>query len=307
MRHRRAKATETMTSRRPAAVRQGRRGGRGLTALEPRDQALKAGLVRLRRDGRVRVLGAIVLALGDPLAARRAANRAHPGPRCVVKAAAVVDLQQRLAAERVGDDLAARARYRSSSSLWSFRVAATAARARPISTSLAMASAYPSACPGKQSRPRGYASGERCVRALTLAPRSFCRACGRVTVASDEQAPADRPVPAPARGRSTRAGPRRAVGPLRAAGGAHPDRRQGRPVGLPVLRGRLRPEGVRQGREGHPDRGRSRLADLPRAGCARRARPPRSSSTRRCARPRSSTAARAAPSGRTSASSRRPT
>ena len=42
-------------------------------------------------------------------------------------------------------------------------------------------------------------------------------------------------------------------------------RRQGRAVDLPVLRRRLRPEGLRQGREGDPDRGRSRLADLPRA------------------------------------------
>ena len=50
-------------------------------------------------------------------------------------------------------------------------------------------------------------------------------------------------------------------------------RRPGREDGLPLLRGRLRAERLRQGRAGHPDRGRPGLADLPRAGCARRARP----------------------------------
>src|SRR5437588_6162539 len=46
---------------------------------------------------------------------------------------------------------------------------------------------------------------------------------------------------------------------------AHPDGRPGGEVGLPVLRGRLRPERVREGRAGRPDRGRPGLADLPRA------------------------------------------
>ena len=46
---------------------------------------------------------------------------------------------------------------------------------------------------------------------------------------------------------------------------ARPTRRPRRAVDLPVLRSRLRPEGLRQGRAGRADRGRPRLADLPRA------------------------------------------
>ena len=43
----------------------------------------------------------------------------------------------------------------------------------------------------------------------------------------------------------------------------HRDRRLGGPLGLPVLRGRLRAAGLRQGRPGHPDRGRPGQPDLP--------------------------------------------
>ena len=49
-------------------------------------------------------------------------------------------------------------------------------------------------------------------------------------------------------------------------GSCDPDgrRRQGRQVGLPVLRGGLRAERLRPGRQGHPDRGRPGLAGQPR-------------------------------------------
>ena len=70
------------------------------------------------------------------------------------------------------------------------------------------------------------------------------------------------------------------------------DRRPRRAVGLPVLRGRLRPEGLRQGREGRPDRGRPRLADLARAAVPEGRGVARATSTARRARRRSSTAGR---------------
>ena len=50
---------------------------------------------------------------------------------------------------------------------------------------------------------------------------------------------------------------------LRGLWPAHRYRRPGRPSGLPLLRGRLRPAGLRPGRAGHPDRGRPRLPDQP--------------------------------------------
>ena len=73
----------------------------------------------------------------------------------------------------------------------------------------------------------------------------------------------------------------------RASGRLAPRTADGRPrgqVGLPVLRGRLRPERLRQGRAGHPDRGRPRLPGQPRAGCAPRARRACSSPPARAAR-----------------------
>src|SRR3954452_23506696 len=66
-------------------------------------------------------------------------------------------------------------------------------------------------------------------------------------------------------GRLARPGPRRALAPFAGARAAHAHGRPRRPVDLPVLRGRLRPEGLRLRREGRPDRGRPRLADLARA------------------------------------------
>ena len=55
-----------------------------------------------------------------------------------------------------------------------------------------------------------------------------------------------------------------AVAPLARPGAADGHGRPRRALGLPVLRRRLRAEGVRQGREGRPDRGQPRLADLAR-------------------------------------------
>ena len=51
----------------------------------------------------------------------------------------------------------------------------------------------------------------------------------------------------------------------RSARGRGRRRRPRRRLGLPLLRRRLRPAGLRQGRAGHPDRGRPRQPDLPRA------------------------------------------
>ena len=56
----------------------------------------------------------------------------------------------------------------------------------------------------------------------------------------------------------------RPLGALGAAEAADRRRRPRRQVDLPVLRRRLRPERLRQGRAGHPDRGRPGLADLAR-------------------------------------------
>ena len=61
------------------------------------------------------------------------------------------------------------------------------------------------------------------------------------------------------RGKAARSQARR-----RALTAAHRDRRPRRAVRLPLLRRRLRAEGLRQGREGRPDRGRPGLPDLPR-------------------------------------------
>ena len=58
----------------------------------------------------------------------------------------------------------------------------------------------------------------------------------------------------------------------RALTAAHRDRRLGGPLGLPVLRGRLRPAGLRQGRRRSPRSRATRTARSPAAGCARRAR-----------------------------------
>ena len=77
--------------------------------------------------------------------------------------------------------------------------------------------------------------------------------------------------------------------------------RPGGQVGLPLLRGRLRPERLRQGRQGHPDRGRSRLARLPRPPLPEGRRHPPAGDRLARASTRCSTAARTAPSGRTSA------
>ena len=57
----------------------------------------------------------------------------------------------------------------------------------------------------------------------------------------------------------------------------HRHRRPRRAERLPVLRRRLRPAGLRQGREGRPDRGRPRLARSRAAACAPRAAPASSS------------------------------
>ena len=67
--------------------------------------------------------------------------------------------------------------------------------------------------------------------------------------------------------RSPGAGRRGAVPALEGAAGRPPARRHGGrdTVDLPVLRGRLRAEGLRRGRRGHADRGRPRLPDLARA------------------------------------------
>jgi len=78
---------------------------------------------------------------------------------------------------------------------------------------------------------------------------------------------------------------------------------QGGQVDLPVLRRGLRPARLRQGREGHPDRGRPRLADLARAavpqalGLQAAPRAPR-------ARVRGQVPPPARPSGRSSTSTR---
>src|SRR5665213_1966648 len=69
---------------------------------------------------------------------------------------------------------------------------------------------------------------------------------------------------APVRTRHARARRGRAIGAHGDARTAHRGRRPGREIDLPVLRGRLRSIGVRQGREGRAGRGRSRLADLAR-------------------------------------------
>ena len=87
-------------------------------------------------------------------------------------------------------------------------------------------------------------------------------------------------VAAPGRRRSAGARCGGTVAPLRVADPAHGARRPRRPVDLPLLRRRLRAAGVRQGRAGHPDRGRSRLARSRAGACARRAR-------RRCSSSRS--------------------
>ena len=92
---------------------------------------------------------------------------------------------------------------------------------------------------------------------------------------------------------------------LRAPRAAHAHGRPGGEVDLPVLRGGLRPARLRQGREGHPDRGRSGLADLARApvpqglGLAPAARAP-GARVQGQVPPR-----RTAPSGRSSTSTRR--
>ena len=57
---------------------------------------------------------------------------------------------------------------------------------------------------------------------------------------------------------------------LRRADAAHRRSRPRRALRLPVLRGRVRAEGVREGREGRPDRGRTRTARYPEAACAPR-------------------------------------
>src|SRR5947209_15886400 len=51
------------------------------------------------------MLGGVVLALGQPLAARGAADRAHARSALIVDAAAVVDGELLLPAERLGDDV----------------------------------------------------------------------------------------------------------------------------------------------------------------------------------------------------------
>ncbi|CAK7283328.1 hypothetical protein SGPA1_21303 [Streptomyces misionensis JCM 4497] len=66
-------------------------------------------------------------------------------------------------------------------------------------------------------------------------------------------------VPPAHRDGSAGPGRRRQERPQRAAHAPGGLRRPGGQVGLPVLRGGLRPERVRPGREGHPDRGRPRL------------------------------------------------
>ena len=64
----------------------------------------------------------------------------------------------------------------------------------------------------------------------------------------------------------------------------HRDRRLGGPLGLPVLRGRLRPAGVRQGRRRSPRSRATRTARSRAAGSARRARRARAWSPARCGR-----------------------
>ena len=90
---------------------------------------------------------------------------------------------------------------------------------------------------------------------------------------------------APPASRSARPRERGAVGALARPDAADRDGRPGRPVGLPLLRGRLRPAGLRQGRAGHPDRGRSRQPDLARPAVPEGLGHQAAASTARCARP----------------------
>ena len=70
-------------------------------------------------------------------------------------------------------------------------------------------------------------------------------------------------LPAAHRGRPARPGQRRGLAPYGRPQTAYGHRRPCRQVGLPLLRGRLRTAGVRQGRHGRADRGRPRLARQP--------------------------------------------
>ncbi len=86
---------------------------------------------------------------------------------------------------------------------------------------------------------------------------------------------------------------------------AHEGGRQGRQVGLPLLRRRLRAARLRQGRARSSRSRATRTRRSRAAGCARRAPARWATSPRRCERRRSSTAGPTAPSGRTSTSTPR--
>ena len=110
------------------------------------------------------------------------------------------------------------------------------------------------------AREREHDRGARARRRFDAERRGMSRLAMRL---GDADPPLARPAPGPRR-RPARPRARRAVGRHRGARPAHAPRRPRRPLGLPLLRRRLRAARLRRGRRGHADRGRPREPDLAR-------------------------------------------
>ena len=206
------------------------------------------------RDGRIRSVRGRVLAIGDPFAARCSADRADASSRLVVEPATRVDDQPQLVVDgRVHEFLdVSGVEF---VELWLVeRGGDGLERTVDLGVACPCRRRYPS--PARASRMSAGLHRRRRVGFAHGRPGS-----GRVGMPNRRLiVPFLRQLDRDPLG----LGPLGAVGSFGATGAANQDCGQGGPVRLPVLRGRLRSEGVRQGREGDPDRGRSGLADLTR-------------------------------------------